>query len=569
MPIFSVKGSSTIYHTLGGKRGAGIIDNNIDNKDSYHNNIPFLKPRRHTLEPVSFLTSKRLPLLSKIRGGSMNRSTTATVNTSTKRYARIGLIDLSSSSLTTATKKNNGSKNQEIIVSTHNANNHDNGSIIFRDALQKWIHSRNCYYHNDIDGIDDTDDIHYSMEIGTIYAIHSSSKVRYEYKIDCKLDSEEEWNSNKSTNNQQKDTGNIVETIGCLVDSVIVAYDGQLKYRQNAIIRLLKGIQRQQRSTNKKDSKGSSAGNSRNIDLIFLANSNEAHVELEAIRDIIMSDDNTSIQSIQIVPVYNVNINNDDEFDKYIDAIVDEIHCFDSGSGRRIAESPVQINSFIKLIQSVHFKLSGKKNCVEENVNVCNIIETETEVQAPTPSIGHTSSTENEGSIIDDDKEDNMEIIDDVTNDVQDHPEEHHSSIEMDSVDEYTSSEVEDDEIMNLDGAHVTSETFVVHPHIDEIEDEVPSPSLTTPVDVKSSSRILEEILVKKSNDITQQAEKQMDELEMKQDEVLLEIEKTMPILQFGSEAGNILKQVSCSFDDGDVLSSIKNMADSDIVESE
>ena len=202
-------------------------------------------------------------------------------------------------------------------------------------------------------------------------------------------------------------------------------------------------------------------------------------------------------------------------------------------------------------------------------MNVCNIIETETEVQAPTPSIGHTSSTENEGSIIDDDKEGNMEIIDDVTNNVQDHPEEHHSSIEMDSVDEYTSSEVEDDEIMNLDGAHVTSETFVVHPHIDEIEDEVPSPSLTTPVDVKSSSRILEEILVKKSNDITQQAEKQMDELEMKQDEVLLEIEKTMPILQFGSEAGNILKQVSCSFDDGDVISSIKNMADSDIVESE
>ena len=374
---------------------------------------------------------------------------------------------------------------------------------------------------------------------------------------------------------------------------MIVIYDVQLKHRQNAIIRLLKGIQRQQQSRKQ------STTNTNDIDLIFLANSNQAHVELEAIRDIIMSDDDsTSIQSIHIIPVYNVKVNNQDELDTYMDSIVHEIHCLnDSSDGDgRIVESPVQIDSFMTLIQSVHFKLSGKNNCVEENRNVCNIIVEEAdedeEEQVTILSADPTTLLEEDGSVIDHNKEDDIEVIDEetedvldyreeevmdeVTKDIPNHPEEHDTSTEMDSVDEYTNSETENDEVMNLDGAHVTSETYVVHSHshppIDQIDDEIPSPPPPpfTNIDTsKSSKRVLEDVLVKKINYVTQQAERKMYELEMKQDEVLLKIEKTMPILQFGSEASNILKEVNNSFDDEDVRSYIDDKADSEIVESE
>ncbi len=62
---------------------------------------------------------------------------------------------------------------------------------------------------------------------------------------------------------------------------------------------------------------------------------------------------------------------------------------------------------------------------------------------------------------------------------------------------------------------------------------------------------------------------KRMNELEMKQDAVLLEIETTMPILQFGSEASNILKQVANAFDARDVLDCIKDVSDTEIVKGE
>ena len=78
----------------------------------------------------------------------------------------------------------------------------------------------------------------------------------------------------------------------------------------------------------------------------------------------------------------------------------------------------------------------------------------------------------------------------------------------------------------------------------------------------------MKEVLEQKSNEIITEAQMMMDELEMKQDEVLLDITSKMPILQFGQEASNILKQVMSKFDDKKFLKGTKDILDSKSIES-
>ena len=78
----------------------------------------------------------------------------------------------------------------------------------------------------------------------------------------------------------------------------------------------------------------------------------------------------------------------------------------------------------------------------------------------------------------------------------------------------------------------------------------------------------MKEVLEQKSNEIITEAQMMMDELEMKQDEVLLDITSKMPILQFGQEASKILKQVMSKFDDKKFLKGTKDILDSKSIES-
>jgi hypothetical protein len=103
--------------------------------------------------------------------------------------------------------------------------------------------------------------------------------------------------STSSHNQQDALLGDMAETIGCLVDCIILFYDTTCSHRQTAIVRLVKGLERQ------KASNESSARKDKDIHILILAKDDEAMEELYAIRNVLTEGDEKLGEMIQIVPI--------------------------------------------------------------------------------------------------------------------------------------------------------------------------------------------------------------------------------------------------------------------------
>lgn len=93
--------------------------------------------------------------------------------------------------------------------------------------------------------------------------------------------------------------GNMLETIGCLVDCIILFYDTKCPHRQTAIVRLVKGLERQRASN------ASSSREEKDIHILILARDDDdnAMEELYAIRNVLSEGDEKLGEMIQIVPI--------------------------------------------------------------------------------------------------------------------------------------------------------------------------------------------------------------------------------------------------------------------------
>jgi hypothetical protein len=104
-----------------------------------------------------------------------------------------------------------------------------------------------------------------------------------------------------------KGLGDIVETIGCLVDCIVLFYDTSFSARQSCIVRLIKGIERQRNSGSisqgqQNEEKIADKGNSTKVQIVILAMDPAAHEELIAIKDVIGEGDEELGNMIHIVP---------------------------------------------------------------------------------------------------------------------------------------------------------------------------------------------------------------------------------------------------------------------------
>lgn len=108
-----------------------------------------------------------------------------------------------------------------------------------------------------------------------------------------------------SESDQDAMVGNMLETIGCLVDCIILFYDTKCPHRQTAIVRLVKGLERQRASN------ASSSREGKDIHILILARDDDdnAMEELYAIRNVLSEtetegDENSKLgDMIQIVPI--------------------------------------------------------------------------------------------------------------------------------------------------------------------------------------------------------------------------------------------------------------------------
>mmetsp|Transcript_16355 Transcript_16355/g.30978 ORF Transcript_16355/g.30978 Transcript_16355/m.30978 type:complete len:703 (-) Transcript_16355:3832-5940(-) len=126
------------------------------------------------------------------------------------------------------------------------------------------------------------------------------------------LQVENEQDHNDNDEDEDKGLGDVTETIGCLVDCIVLFYDTSFSARQKCIVRLIKGIERQRNSVsfmqehdgdaNHDDDNHAGTGNKSNVQIIILAMDQSAHEELVAIKDVISEGDKELGDMIYIVP---------------------------------------------------------------------------------------------------------------------------------------------------------------------------------------------------------------------------------------------------------------------------
>ncbi len=553
-------------------------DSTVENNGSDENNMATSQPQPHP--------------------GAVSSHNLKTKNLC-KKYARIGLIDLSSPTTATdsgekssSSRRNirSGSSNDNVITitippistsSTTAATTITASRSAFSSILKKWVQQ-----HLVVDNSGKNGDQNI-MDISSICAIPISSNADDNDSNEKELYIQQgKWINNDHGSSsssssfttstlQKKDFCTIVETMGCLVDSVIVLYDAKFEHRHSAIVSLLKGIQRQQRS--RKESKstddngggGNNKNSSKGVDLIFLANSDRALLELDGMKDVLMDDNYGPIGSIYIMPVIATGDDDDDDdidhdkcevIDKYVRDIMGKISSIDDNT---IVERPVHIGAFHKLVQSVHLKLSGKKNSGNKKVEIeFNTIQVKEEMQVVDEDM--VKEDINRGNQLDSNS--SCEISNENGNEsdnLTSTPSDNDNFVrEIKLEDEVKKETIQVEEKQTIEEKTINIDQTGRSQKVIEKEKSQNYQSNTA-----EDRKALESVLVEKSEEIIQRANALMYELEKEQDEILLEPETKMPILHFGKVADGILRKTFYGFDDKDLSKFVQYNQDSEMLE--
>jgi hypothetical protein len=236
------------------------------------------------------------------------------------RYAKIAILNLS----------NNGTlapSRQEYKIQPMQEEDGGESTLVSSFVMEKWmkpqwekilVGSRDDRRRGE-DGNDD--DV---IQRGKLLAIPSRFLSEdLEFLEGSFVVSSSELEKEQDYEDGDKGLGDIVETIGCLVDCIVIFYDTSFSARQSCIVRLIKGIERQRNSgfLQEKSERGSDdndddeqkmkqnkIGNKENIScnriqIIMLAMDPAAHEELIAIKDVIEEGDEELGNMIRIVPL--------------------------------------------------------------------------------------------------------------------------------------------------------------------------------------------------------------------------------------------------------------------------
>mmetsp|Transcript_10170 Transcript_10170/g.11269 ORF Transcript_10170/g.11269 Transcript_10170/m.11269 type:complete len:756 (+) Transcript_10170:67-2334(+) len=521
---------------------------------------------RHTRSRHNLLF-KRTNYAFNIRGGSSMSSIATTDRNiiSKKKYARVGLIDLLNfdKDITPQVQATESLKDKNLVVST--TLEETTTSSVLVDLVTQWIYTN-------LVQTDATD-----FGIGTILAIpplsnqsqlsppssSSSSVIQGTFSHSQTID------TTSTTTLNQNEIGNIVETIGCISNSVIILYDVNYENRQSVIVRLLKGIQRQNRSQKSIPSSSSSSGN--NVNIIFLANSDNAVMELNAIKDVLIDDDDISNEMIEIIPLSLSSYGDKEALQEFVETMIeDNVDCIHDD---KLVDGIVPIDALNKLVNTLHARLSGKK--VKSRIDfVCQTlknIEKEEEEEKYDDLEQENDLQEEEKPYKDVEEEEPNKDVEEETDE----------DLEKEGLEEEDRGKDQEEPIV-AEEEEIEEDFLAVEEEEEEqstnevVEDEIQSRNsdnesidfdIQKPTEI-ANRNILEATLIQESKSIIEQSEQLMTELEMKQDQVLLEPETKMPILQFGKEAGNIIENVATAFDKQEIIELVNDTSDFEIMKA-
>lgn len=263
-------------------------------------------------------------------------------------YTKVGLVNLSGRKLDTPAK---GEYFHTVPPRNGVENDYDDDlDYLSISIVKQWV-SRQIQSSSDSSSGGD-------MKMGGLIAIPSGVS-RTENEISFKETSF--LTSSHFASDINQDVCDTAETIGCLADTIILIYDSTCVHRQKAIVRLIKGIERQRASNIKSGRDGNKHVN------VLIFSADDALEELEAIRDVVSEGDDDLGDMIQIVSISGEE--NGDNCDDY--ALLEGLdNCEDillkTYHEASLGEKDVPINSFPLLVRAIDTKFrdggqTGKK----------------------------------------------------------------------------------------------------------------------------------------------------------------------------------------------------------------
>lgn len=368
-----------------------------------------------------------------------------------------------------------------------------------------------------------------------------------------------------------KDLGNMAETIGCLSNIIVVLYDTSNQYRQKAIVRMIKGIERQKKSSDFYKS----------VDIIILAVDENAEKELNVIRNVLKDGNEDIYQSLQILPLTT---------DPQI--IKDTLR--EAEYGAIVSKATVTVDIFPKLVTSVFSKLGDSSDSEKisiqhhtlKNNRLSNIasdldqgIDLENNVKESRAQDVHNlqmdmNSIADEDHISDNEVESmNMPMDQSLVNEeCEDEssvttPENNESSSKANVKDDnITENKVDSkDDSVPEEHMQLQSAEEVLAESTDQAAQIERDPLIVKEDEVSKAFR---EYITEKGESIVKTGESILADIESRQDDVLLNFDSKMPILEFGRDANNLLVNAKEVFDQQSVRDLIKDDTDTIFLEN-
>lgn len=484
-----------------------------------------IRLRRNLNVPSTFVG------LRDLRGGNSNACMT---------YTKIGLINLSSRSLEPST-------DEDYTVSQTKDDDDLDSSLSF-SIIEQWI-ARQLQS----DEKDAIPSVGRDLKMGSLVAIPTTTTTTTTHIDTTNNDFKETsfLTSSHFTSDLNQDVCDTAETLGCLADTIILLYDTTCIHRQKAIIRLIKGIERQRASHAGKHA-------NKHVDVIILSK-DDALEELDAIKEVVSEGDEELGDMIQIIP-----ISGDDGVLEGLESARDLLA--ERYQEVSLEERDVPLISFPLLVRAVYTKFGGSEETGKKVVFDTRKVdfveeEEEEEIQPEEDDKEETVKEQDVGEVTSVEELDN-ELEAEVDEGVQEEEEE-------EAVEEPYAQEVSPvEELANKLEINVEEDEAEQLEEVEDEQDVVEEQVVEEVAPVEELNKELEVIVEEKTEQFAVDTDSQLSTLENKQDEVLLD-EKKMPILEFGRDAGNILKVASNVFNTREVRKLIVGSIDNDYVGKE
>lgn len=221
-------------------------------------------------------------------------------------------------------------------------------------VLEKWI--KHQFMHSSDIEYEDEDGMEKGDIRGHLLAVPANADVN---ELDF-LEGVYKCSGGDNTDEIQHYVGNMAETMGCIVDCIILFYDKNCVYRDKALVRLVKGIKRQLDS--KKSLSAANEEDGDKIDVLVLVKDDdtEALKELQAIRSKLAPEDAHIGDMIKIIPIRELHYSSQSEREEWNIFKSLREHLINVADQSAVHENFVPMNEFPKFAKRVYSKFGGK-----------------------------------------------------------------------------------------------------------------------------------------------------------------------------------------------------------------